>query len=282
MLKVNGLSFSYGEKKILENVSFDIAEKSIVSVLGPNGVGKTTLMKCVCDFHRPSAGTVSVDGFDIRELPKRELAKEIGYIPQKVMPVQMTVFDSVLIGRRPYIDWFVTKEDKEIAWDAIKALGLEELSLNFTDKISGGEFQKVQIARALVQDPKVLVLDEPTSNLDLLNQHLSMHMIVNAVRSKGMSAMITMHDINLAIHYSDRFVFIKDGKVFASGNISVITEDLIKDVYGLEVDMIDHGGVPYIIPCRCQPGIEKNRHLEDHAHPHDAADHVHEKYGDRV
>lgn len=273
MMNVRNINFSYGAKKVLDDVSFDIERNTVLSILGPNGVGKTTLLKCICAFHDPDSGTVTVNGNDVRGMSRRELARNIAYVPQKVMPNQTTVFDSVLIGRRPYIDWAATREDKEIAWDAIVSLGLEDLSLNFVDQISGGEFQKVQIARALVQGPNVLILDEPTNNLDMSNQHISMHMIVDAVRSKGICTIMTMHDINLAIHYSDRFLFMKDGKVSAFGDVSIITEGLVKKVYGLDVDVVDHKGIPYVIPCRGRS--DGNEHMHSHPHPHDVTDHLH-------
>ena len=116
------------------------------------------------------------------------------------------------------------------------------------DEISGGEFQKVQIARAIVQEPSVLILDEPTNNLDISNQHRTMSMIMDAVKSRGMCTMMTMHDINLAAHYSDRFLFFRDGRVAAYGGPEIITEDLIRDVYGMEVDVLEHRGVPMVVP----------------------------------
>ena len=280
MLNVDSLSFSYGGKQVLRDVSFDIGENMVVSVLGPNGVGKTTLLKCICDHHRQTTGSVKVDGVDVRSIGRRELAKKIAYVPQKAIASHTTVFDSILIGRRPHMEWSVTKHDKDVVWGAMTSLGLQDLSLSYTDAISGGEFQKVQIARAMVQEPSIIILDEPTNNLDISNQHMSMHMIVDAVRSRGISAIMTMHDINLAVHYSDRFMFIKDGTVYAYGDSSIITEELIKEVYGLDVDVIDHKGMPYVIPRTSPAMVNGPSHMHDHAHPHDVRDHIHQVYRD--
>ena len=264
MLSVNGLSFSYGNRKVLEDISFDAEENQIISILGPNGTGKTTLLKCICNIHKPDSGSVMVDGRDVLTLNGRELAKNIGFVPQSVPMSRMTVFDSVLLGRRPYIELSVSRSDIQKVSDVLKALHMEDLSLRYLNEISGGEYQKVQIARAIVQEPKVLILDEPTNNLDMSNQHTTMHMVEDIVRSRGMCTIMTMHDINLAIHYSDRFLFVKDGLVKAYGGIDVITEDLIEDVYGVESEIIDHRGVPFVVP-KFSSKYEKEL---QHVHPH--------------
>ena len=270
MLKVEGLEFSYGDAKVLDGISFEAEEGHIVSILGPNGTGKTTMLKCICNIHRPQAGKVFVDGSDVFSLGGRELAKNIGFVPQSVPMSRMTVFDSVLIGRRPYIEISAGKQDIAKTAEVIDALGMSGLSLRYLNEISGGEYQKVQIARALVQEPKVLILDEPTNNLDISNQHTTMHMVENIVRSRGMTTVMTMHDINLAIHYSDMFLFLKDGHVAAYGGVDVITEDLIEDVYGIQVDVIEHRGVPFIVPRHSS----KYMHDPPHHHPHDVHDHL--------
>jgi ABC-type cobalamin/Fe3+-siderophores transport systems, ATPase components len=248
MLEVRNLSFSYGEKKVLNDISFKAEGNNILSILGPNGVGKTTLLKCICDFHGSNSDTVFIDGNDVTGMSRVELARHIGYVPQRAIASQSTVFDTVLIGRRPYMVWGATKEDVRMTYDVMLSLGLKSLMLSYADEISGGEFQKVQIARVLVQDPKVIVMDEPTNNLDLSNQHISMKMIANAVRSKGVCTIMSMHDINLAIQYSDELMFMKEGNILGHGSPDIVTEKLVKDVYGIDVDIIEHKGLPYVIP----------------------------------
>ena len=278
MLRVENLEFSYETKKVLEDISFEAEGNSVVSLLGPNGVGKTTLLKCICNIHRPQKGVVSVNGTDVLKLSRRELARHVGYVPQKSPAVRATVFDSVLIGRRPYIDWNATQDDISKTWAAIRALGLEDLSLRYLDELSGGEFQKVQVARAIVQEPDVLIMDEPTSNLDIANQHMTMHMVIDAVRSNGVCNLMTMHDINLAVHYSDRLLFMKDGRIAAYGGTEIITAELIKEVYNIDVDVIDHKGAPFIIPLS-RGALPMVRHDHKHDHPHDVRDHLHDVYG---
>ena len=272
-LSVKDLSFSYGGRKVLDKISFDVEDNSIVSILGPNGVGKTTLLRCLCNLHRPQEGSILVDGTDVLTLSGRELAKHIGYVPQSTKPVRTTVFDTALIGRRPYMEWGVTKRDMEIPEGGLDALGLTGLSMRYANEISGGEYQKVQIARAMVQEPEILILDEPTNNLDIANQHVTMHAILNAVSSRGMCTIMTMHDINLAVHYSDRFLFIKDGRVWAYGGPEIITEELVHDVYGIDSDVIIHKGMPFVIPHTFP------RELAHYHHTHDGTTHSHEVEG---
>lgn len=269
-LSVRNLSFSYGGRKVLDDISFDIEGSRIVSILGPNGVGKTTLLRCLCNLHRPQEGSIYVGDTDVLTLSGRELAQHIGYVPQSSKPVRTTVFDTALIGRKPYMTWGVTKDDLEITGRVLRSLGLEDLSMRYADEISGGEYQKVQIARAMVQEPEILILDEPTNNLDIANQHVTMHAIMNAVSKSGMCTIMTMHDINLAVHYSDLFLFIKDGKVHSFGDKSIITKELVRDVYGIESDVLIHNGMPFVIPHTFP------RELAHYHHTHGGSTHSHD------
>ena len=272
MMKVDGISFSYGSAKILDGVSFCAEENTVTSILGPNGAGKTTLLKCICNIRPPKEGRVLIDDTDVLELRGKKLAKNIGFVPQSAPASRLSVFDYVLMGRRPYIEWSATRSDIDKVSSTIDALGMSHLSLRYMDQISGGEFQKAQIARAMVQEPRVLILDEPTNNLDISNQHVTMHMIEDAIRSRGMCTIMTMHDINLAVHYSDRFLFMKDGKVAAYGGAEIITEEVIRKVYGIRAEIICHRGIPFVVPS----DSSKYEHLADHPHPHDIHDHIHD------
>jgi iron complex transport system ATP-binding protein len=276
MIDIRDIRFSYGKNEVLKGISFQSMENTVISILGPNGTGKTTFLKCVCGVHKPSSGEILVDGTDISKLGGRELAKKIAFVPQSAPTSRMSVFDSVLIGRKPYIEWGATKKDIDKVTEIIDALGMSDIALKYTDEISGGEFQKAQIARAIVQEPSVLILDEPTNNLDISNQHRTMHMIMDIVRERGMCTIMTMHDINLAVHYSDRLMFIKDGRILAYGGTEIITEELIREVYGIESDIIYHKGVPLVVPkySAKYEHAEHHHHDHDHTHEHDIHDHL--------
>lgn len=274
MLRVEGLSFSFGGRKVLDDVSFSAEKGQIVSILGPNGVGKTTMLRCMCNILRPEGGKVAIDGKDVSEMSKNELAKSLAFVPQTVPRTHMTVYDSVLLGRKPYINISVAARDLEITSKAVGEMGLRDLALEYADRISGGEFQKVQIARAIAQEPKVMILDEPTNNLDISNQHRTMEMVSDMVSRLGVCAVMTMHDINLSAYYSDVLVFVKDGRVEACGGKEIVTPELVKKVYGMDVDVIDHGSTPFIVPCRTVRGRAARNHAQDHVHPHSVADHI--------
>ena len=268
MLSVNNLAFSYGTREVLKDISFEAEENQIVSILGPNGTGKTTMLKCLCNIHRPDKGKVEVDGVDVLTLKGRDLAKNIGFVPQTVPMSRMTVFDSVMLGRKPYIELSAGQKDIDKTSEVLAAMGMKDLALRYLDEISGGEYQKVQISRAIVQEPKVLILDEPTNNLDIANQHTTMHIVEDVVRKSGVCTIMTMHDINLAIHYSDRFLFVKNGYVAAYGGMDVITEDLISDVYGVESEIVTHRGVPFVVP------KHSSKYCDELVHGHDVHDHL--------
>jgi len=249
-LVADGLDFSYRSKKTLDDVSFEIEKGDIVSILGPNGVGKTTFLKCLNNILRPQSGIVTMGDKDVSSMTKKDIAANIGYVPQRVEPARMTVFESVLLGRRPHIEFDATDKDYKITSNVLELMGLSDKSSEYVDEISGGEYQLVQIARAFVQQPKVILLDEPTSNLYPLNQHKIMHMIMRVVAANDMSAVMVVHDLNLSVRHCNKFILMKDGRIFAAGGLEVITPENIKEVYGLDVYVDTLHDIPVIIPKR--------------------------------
>jgi iron complex transport system ATP-binding protein len=246
--EVNGISFAYRSKQVLASVTFTVEKDDVVSILGPNGVGKTTLIKCISKVLKPNAGAVLIEGVGLHKMSKRDIVKNIGYVAQKSETSKTTVFDSVLLGRKPHFEWDTTEKDIRLTGRVLHLLGLDELALKYVDEISGGEYQLVQIARVLVQQPKVILLDEPTSSLDLSNQHMIMHLIRNIVKKNHMAAIMIIHDLNLAIRHSDKFILMKDGMVYSAGGHEIITPENIKAVYNIDAYVESVRGIPVVIP----------------------------------
>ena len=235
-LSVEGLTFSYGKKTVLREVSFEVPSGCVLGLLGPNGTGKTTLLKAVGALHRPESGRCLLDGEDLLSMATAARAKRAAYVPQSThAPFPARVIDIVMLGRMPFLRYSPTQRDKEIAAGALSRLGLEELA--FRD-LSGGERQRVLIARALAQQPKLLLLDEPTSSLDLKNQLQTMGLVRDLAREEKLTAVISIHDLNLAALFCDRFLMLKEAQVFAFGGAEeVLTSANIKSVYGVEAEV---------------------------------------------
>ncbi len=248
ILEVNGIAFSYRSKEVLRNVKFQVKCNELLAILGPNGVGKTTLLKCINSILRPKQGSILVENENVLDIGHMEIAKKMAYVAQHSEPARLTAFDAILLGRRPHIKWNVTEHDLRVVNAVIKRLNLEDLSLRYIDQISGGELQKVSIARALVQDPTVMLLDEPTSNLDLKNQMEILRIIKEVVEGHSVSAIMTMHNLNTALRFSDKFIFLKDSTIFAAGYPADITPEMIEEVYGVPVAVEQYRGFPVIIP----------------------------------
>lgn len=248
LLKVNGLGFSYRSRPVLKGVEFAVREHELLAILGPNGVGKTTLLKSINAILRPDIGSILIEDDNVLELDRMAIARRIGYVPQRSEAGRMTAFDAILLGRRPHIGWKTTEHDLKLVQAAIDSLHLGRLALRYLDEMSGGELQKICIARAIVQQPKVLLLDEPTSSLDLKNQLEILDLLRTIVRGHPVSAVMTMHDLNLALRYADKFLFIKDGIVFAAGGREVVTPETIAAVYDVAVAVEHWRGCPVIIP----------------------------------
>lgn len=248
ILSVRGIRFSYPGHPVLSDIGFSVERGECLAVLGTNGTGKSTLLKCLNRILTPQAGTVLIGPDSIDRLGRNELAQKIGYVEQKREGSRCTVFDAVLLGRKPYIRWDVTKKDLEITDKALAALGLSGFAMRYLDELSGGELQKVVIARALGQEPELLLMDEPTSNLDLKNQLEVLQIIRRVTEERGISAVVTMHDLNLALRFADKFLFLKDGFVFAGGGPEVVTPATIENVYSVPVIIQNYGSKSVVIP----------------------------------
>ena len=245
MIEVQNISFAYGKQNVLRHVSFTLDYGMVLGILGNNGAGKSTLITCLNKILRPNDGRVLLDDVDILKMGRMEMARLVAYVPQKAETTQSTVYDTALLGRRPYIKWSMSQEDLDICDRVMEQLGIESIKLRPINELSGGEVQKVMLARALVQQPKLLLLDEPTSNLDPRNQHEIMNLIHNMAKEQNFAVITVIHDLNLAARYCDRFLFMKDGTVFSYGGADAMTRDTIKSVYGIDAHishLSDEGG----------------------------------------
>lgn len=248
ILKVDDLDFRYPSHSVLKNINFTLKKGECLAVLGTNGAGKSTLLKCINRILKPEKGTMFIKNVNTEKYKQVELAKKIAYVSQSSQKCRTTVFDSVLIGRKPYIKWDVSQKDMDIVNNAIKSLELEDFALRYVDELSGGEMQKVIIARALAQEPDILMLDEPTSSLDLKNQLEVVNIIKKLVKEKGISAIVTIHDLNLALRFADKFILLKDGVIFAAGGKEIITSENIEDVYSVPVKIRNFEDNTLIVP----------------------------------
>lgn len=248
MIETEKIEFAYrGDQEVLREITFDLGPGHCLALLGNNGAGKSTLLKCLNRILEPNAGIVMVCGQNVCKMKRNRIARNIAYVDQQNEANQLTVFDSVLIGRKPYIRMEPTDRDMQITRDAIRRMELDEYALRYMNELSGGELQKVVLARALTQQPKVLLLDEPTASLDLYNQHEVMRTISEIAREDNILVIVVIHDLNLAVRYCDRFLFIKDGGVYRFGDSSILTDEVVSAVYNIPVKIRELDGQTLVI-----------------------------------
>lgn len=248
ILSVNGVEFRYNSRVILDKVGFSLQRGEFLSILGNNGAGKSTLLKTLNRILPPKKGSILLDDQEVAKLSRRAIALKMAYVSQHCESNRQTVFDAVLLGRKPYIKWEASAYDFALVQEVLAKTGLEEFALRYLDELSGGELQKVIIARALAQEPEVLLLDEPTSNLDLKNQIEVLRTIQEVAKEKNIAVAAVMHDLNLALRFSDKFLLLQKTRVYAVGGPEVMTAETISQVYGLpvEVERVNHQRV--VIP----------------------------------
>lgn len=250
-ITIKSLTFGYNGSMILDGLNLVVEDSEVLGLVGPNGSGKTTLIKCIDKILKPK-GSILIDGRDIDTVSRTDLAKRLGYVPQSSStPLATTVFDTVLMGRRPHISWRVSDSDLDKVADILGLLHLEYLAMRDFSQLSGGQKQKVLIARALAQEPEVLLLDEPTSSLDMKHQLEVMETISSLVKEKKISAVMALHDLNLASMFVDKLAILKGGKIYAAGEpIDLLNAKNIRDVYGVEAVVMNNLERPYIVPLR--------------------------------
>ena len=247
MLSIAGVRFQYNGHPVLKDIHLELEPGQMLAVLGVNGAGKSTFLKCINRILRIKKGAIVLHGEDVLSMKGQEIARHIGYAPQRYGEEELAVFDAVLLGRKPYIKWKAEDRDFEIVENILQQMGLENMATRPVKSLSGGEMQKVILARALAQEPDILLLDEPTSNLDLKNQLEVMGLVHRAVKDRGLSAIVCLHDINLAFRYADRFLMLKDGMVHTQGPREAVTSEAIYQVYGVRVILAKVQGYPIVI-----------------------------------
>lgn len=242
LFEVKNISFSYNDEQIFSDISFSIGRGEVLCILGPNGTGKTTLIKCLNGLHDIDSGDILINGKNIKKLSFREISKHIGYIPQSHVPsFPFKVFDVVLMGRAPYLNLTDSpkEEDVKIAQEALKTLGIEYLKDKEYTNLSGGERQLVFLARVLCQKPDMLILDEPTSHLDFGNQ-IKLLEIINNLAKSGLSIIMSSHFPDHAFLSSTKVAIMKDKRFIDFGTPDdVVTEENLRKAYSIDVKLIE-------------------------------------------
>ena len=240
MISIENLTFRYDRKgqPVLNGTNLSLEQGQIGILLGKNGSGKTTLFKNILGIEKPQGGKILFEGADISGMNRRERARRIAYVPQHIHFGDLTVFDSVLMGRVSYFGLKASREDYDAVEKILKDMQLLEFANRSAEALSGGEKQKIAIARAMAQEPKLMVFDEPTGNLDIANEQLIMQEAKKLATEKGIAILSSLHDLNQALYFGDKFFLLKDGVVKYSGGKEIITEEVIKDIFDIDVKIV--------------------------------------------
>lgn len=259
-LKINGVKFEYTSIPVLHDIHLELTGPRFVSILGPNGVGKSTLIHCINKILKPTGGSVFIDDNDVDEITIKEMAKIVGYVPcTSSYAFPLSVTDTVMMGRHPHSKWKFQDDDLDKVYDVLKLMEIEHLAMRSFNELSAGQHQKVMLARGIVQEPRILLLDEPTSNLDIRHQMEVTRILRDLSIEKEMLVIIISHDINIAAKYSDTVILMHKGTIFSVGKPEeVITEENLRDVYEVDSRIIIDEGRPHVILCEKKRDNVKN------------------------
>jgi len=237
MLRVEDLHFGYSKNgdPVLNGACLELKQGEVGILLGKNGSGKTTLFKNILGIEKPKRGSVRFDGEDLLKMSRRDRARRVAYVPQHIHFGDLTVMDSVLMGRVSYFGMKAGRRDMEAVEKILEDMGLGDFASRSAEALSGGEKQKIAIARAMAQEPRLMVFDEPTGNLDMANEQLIMQEAKKLAREKGISILSSLHDLNQALYFGDKFFFLKDGQVKYAGGREIITAEVVKDIFDVDV-----------------------------------------------
>ena len=249
-INTDDLFYSYSEEAvILKGISISIREPQLVSIIGPNGVGKSTLIHCMNKILSPVAGTVLVDGKEVKEYEIKELARKIGYVPYTSSDTfPMTVVDTILMGRNPHRKWKSLHQDLLVAKKVMEMMDITHLAMRPFNELSAGQHQRVMLARGLAQEPEILLLDEPTANLDIRHQMDVIRLLKQLAVRNGLMVIMISHDLNIAAKYSDNIIMMSKGQIYAVGKpADVITAENVKEVYNVDSEVIISDGRPFMM-----------------------------------
>ena len=253
-LTSKNLTFSYANRLILDRISMELRAGEVVVLLGANGAGKTTLLQSLCRQLRPEFGTVEVAKRDIKLFTRRSLAQNIAFMPQhENRQSELTVLDVVSLGRTPHCGWWMplSKNDREVVEESLTATGLSEYRQRLITQLSGGEWRRMILARALAQDAPILLLDEPTAGLDLKYQFDVLDRVRRMAKERNLVVVVTLHDLNHAAMFGDRLALLSNHALIAIGTArEVLTPSLIRQAFDVSVTVIDHPvhGTPFVVP----------------------------------
>jgi iron complex transport system ATP-binding protein len=253
-LQARDVTVGYGDRPVVHELSLDVPAGQVTSIVGPNGCGKSTLLRTLARLLKPSAGQVLLDGTPIRSMPSRDVARRLALLPQTpVAPDGLRVSDLVARGRHPHQRWFRqwSRDDEEMVDQAMARADVADLADRPLDQLSGGQRQRAWIAMTLAQDTDLLLLDEPTTYLDLAHQVEVLEMVNRLNRDQGRTVVMVLHDLNLAARFSDSIVVMRDGRIVGQDTArTVFTTDLLQEVFGLRADVLSdpRTGLPIIVP----------------------------------
>lgn len=241
-------AFPHAEKPVFEGLSFEAHAGTMTAILGNNGAGKSTLLNLLASITTPSTGEVYVSGKSLRSMNKRETAQHIAYVTQQQRIPHLSVYDEVLLGRKPHVSWSISEHDRTVVAAALKQLELEPFVDRYCGELSGGERQKVYIARAIAQQTEALLLDEPTSALDPKNQMEVLQVVRDITTQTSLATVMVIHDVNLALRFCDRFVLMRNGTIVAQGGIEAVTDEALSETYDMPMRIAEIDNVKLTIP----------------------------------
>ena len=254
-ISIENVSFSYGlsEENLLNEINLNIEKGKFIGILGPNGCGKSTLLKVTLKYLHPRQGIIKIDNKELKEYSQSELAEILSFVPQKsALTMPLTVEDVVYMGRVPYIKnkWIgFDREDREKVEKIMRMLKIDQFKNRVIFSLSGGEFQRVLLARALVQNTDIMLLDEPTSALDMNYALEIMKLTSYFVKNENLTAVMVLHDLNLASMYCDSIILLKEGKIAYEGTPKeLFRPEILEEIYGFNCEVIENNGFFYVIP----------------------------------